>query len=116
MKKMITALLWVVLILLCFAACGSSQIPGRYDLTAIESEGVTISVSDIKDADTQMYLQLNADGTGVMQIGAEAAQMQWKDGMLWPVGQEDDKVPFTVENGVLTMHQDGQTMTFTKAK
>ena len=100
-------------LLLCLTACNS--VAGRYDLVTIVTAEETIQVSDMKDA-PQMYLVLNGDGTGIMQIGDDAARMYWEDGFIWAAGEENNKVRFTVEGKTLIMEQADQKMIFTKSK
>ena len=124
--KMVLCMTLVLGMLLSMAACdlgsigGKASVAGRYDFVKMEMEGFSMDLETLKAmggdelADIEMYLELKEDGTGVLAVMGESTDMQWADGQIWAVGEEDAKVPFTVENGVLTMEQDGMKMTFKK--
>lgn len=116
--KMILCIALVLSMLLCFAACGGSDIAGKYTLTSLTSDGTTLDLAAIQQVlgGDLFYVELKADGTGTMNMAGEVVAMSWANGQMWAVGEEDVKIPFTVEDGVLTMEQDGQTLVFEKAE
>ena len=76
----------------------------------IDIEGMKLLMGE----DMEMYLELNSDGTAVLNMDGEITDMQWADGKIWPKDDTDDKVGFTVKDGVLTLEQDGMKMIFKK--
>ena len=119
MKKTVKAVLCLVLVIgvVCtLAACGD-KIVGRYDLVKMESNGQTLDVSTLKSlagSDVDMYLELFEDGTGIMKMDGDTTHMRWADGQIWPANQENEKISFTLVDGVLTLEKDGLTLVFEK--
>lgn len=60
-----------------------------------------------------MALTLYADGTASLGFGEETEQFQWKEGMLY---SDDEEIAFTVENGMLTVSMDTESMVFERVK
>jgi len=60
-----------------------------------------------------MALTLYADGTASLGFGEETEQFQWKEGMLY---SDDEEIAFTVENGMLTVSIDTESMVFERVK
>ena len=89
----------------------------------LEKEGTYYILSYMNDGEQEVgaellsllgtsYLYLANDGTAkLMLMGEEEEGLTWKDGVLTANGQE---LPFTLENGVLRIDQDGMVMEFTE--
>ena len=124
MKKIVRILLCLALIagMLSLAACGGSDdVTGRYAISAMDMGGTEIDGAMLDASLTamgiereDMYIELKADGTGVMSVMGEVAQMEYKDGKIWPVESPDEKVDFEVDGNELTISIQGMSMTFTK--
>lgn len=115
--KIALCLVLVLGLVMSLAACGGVDVSGKYNLVSMESEGETVTMEDLQavlGTEIEMYLELKPDGTGVMNMMGETVDMEYADGMIWAVGEEDGKVAFTVEDGKLTMTQDGETLIFQK--
>ncbi len=121
MKKTLRMILATVLVLslvLCLAACGDKgvDISGKYTLVSMEAEGMTVEGEMLESilGEMDMYVKLNRDGTGEMSVMGETAEMEYKNGKIWPVEEPDEKVDFTVEDGKLTLEVEGAKMVFQK--
>ena len=119
--KMILCLSLVLAMALSMVACGDKKeekasIAGHYDLASMTIDGKSFTQDELAAlmGDLEIYVELNDDGTGVLSLSGETADMAWKDGQIWPVDEPDEKVPFTVEGKTLTMEIDGQKMVFEK--
>ena len=119
MKKLIALLLSAVLVLglcACGGASGSEDITGRYDMVSITQDGVTIDVAEYLaslDIEAEAYLELKANGFAVLCFG-DTLDLVYEDGMIWPEGEPEGKVPFTIDGKTLTMEQNGEKMVFKK--
>ena len=82
-----------------FAACAKSEkkasAAGVYHLYSMEADGDSYSHDDI------------------VSYGQETEQFQWKEGMLY---SDDEEIAFTVENGMLTVSMDTESMVFERVK
>ena len=101
-----------------FAACAKSEkkasAAGVYHLYSMESDGDSYSHDDIVSYGLDsMALTLYADGTASLGFGEETEQFQWKEGMLY---SDDEEIAFTVENGMLTVSMDTESMVFERVK
>ena len=127
MKKTMKLALCLILVLstvLCMAACGGDDkdsIAGRYVVYSMDTEGMTIkgetltaALSAMGMSADDMYIQLNADGTGEMSVFGETAEMAYADGKIWSIDEPEEKVDFTVSGGKLTLEVEGNKMVFTK--
>ena len=56
-----------------------------------------------------MTLTLYADGTASLGFGEETEQFNWKEGKLY---SDNEELAFTVENGMLTIKMDTESMMF----
>lgn len=97
-----------------FAACAKSEkkasASGVYHLYSMESGEDSYSHDDIVSYGLDsMTLTLYADGTGSLGFGEETEELNWKDGRLC---SEDEELPFTIEDGMLTISMDGESMIF----
>ena len=125
MKKTAKILLCLVLVISLSAtliACGGSDdISGRYSISAMEMNGTkvegelletTLSMLGLSGSD--MFVELNADGTGTMSILGQTQALEYADGQIWPTNNAAAKVPFEVDGNDLTIAVEGYTMTFSK--
>ena len=101
-----------------FAACAKSEkkasAAGVYHLYSMESDGDSYSHDDIVSYGLDsMTLTLYADGTASLGFGEETEQFQWKEGMLY---SDEEEIAFTVENGMLTVSMDTESMVFERVK
>ena len=119
MKKTVRAALClslVAILLVSLVACGGG-VAGHYNLVSMEMGGQKMDIAALQalaGTSVEMYIELNDDGTGVMCMDGETTEMCYGDGMIWPVNDADDKVPFTVDGDTLTLEQDGMKMVFEK--
>lgn len=104
---------------LALTGCGKSD-AGHYDLYSITQDGETMTMKEMEDMykemdmdAPEMYLELNEDGTGKLVMGEDDTQeIEWKDGVISADGED---VEYTIEDGKLTMEDDGSEMVFEKA-
>lgn len=112
MNKTVKGILCVTVIavmLLSLAACNGG-IAGHYELASAQINGMQQEFP----TGSGFYIELNEDGTGVLNIAGEAMEMRWEDDQIWPVTDPDDKVTFTVKGDTLTLDLFGNTATFKK--
>ena len=79
---------------------------GYWEVVRVESEDPESAISEedmeiVKAADVLMYMELNADGTGIMFI-EEEMPVTWVDGTV-TFTDDGMSVDYTVENGELTL-------------
>ena len=101
-----------------FAACAKSEkkasAAGVYHLYSMESGEDSYSHDDIVSYGLDaMALTLYADGTASLGFGEETEQFRWKEGMLY---SDEEEIAFTVENGMLTVSMDTESMVFERVK
>jgi len=114
MKKLISCILCAALILsmaLTFAGCG---VAGRYVLKEMSYGGVSLSAEDAGIDPDDCYIELEANGTGTMCMDGEKNDMEWEDGEIWAVGEEDSKADFEIDDGELILEIEGIEMVFEK--
>lgn len=118
MKKILSLALVLILVAACLAACGKSGgVAGKYNLVSMTMDGETINVSDLEaiaGRKMEAYIELKADGTGIMVMEGERTEMAWADGKIWPVSDPDEKADFTVSGKTLTINESGVVMKFEK--
>lgn len=106
----------ILCLALCLAACGGS-VSGQYRLTGMESDGVAYTEEQLAaylGEDTIVYLQLNDDGTAVLNIDGDTTDMEYADGQIWPVDDPEDVLNYTLREGRLTLFQDTSMLFFQK--
>lgn len=115
-KRVLAAAL-ALLLALSLAACGKEKTPadvGYYVLTSMAMEGMTMEGDILKqyeeETGTVTYLELREDGTGTLCIFGESGDLTWKPGKITADGET---VPYTLEDGVLTLSVEGAAMVFT---
>lgn len=114
MNKLISRALCVVMLLsllLTFAACGVS---GHYELKEVSYSGLSLSAKEAGFDTENYYIDLNANGTAVMCMEDEKQDMEWKDGQIWAVGEEDAKADFEIDDDELILEIEGMEMVFEK--
>ncbi len=121
MKKVLSIVLTVALMLTlvaCFAGCGKKGgISGKWKLDYMEQGEMKLSISDLEKMSgekVEFYLELKADGTGVMNSMGEKTDMAYGDGQIWPAEDPSDKVPYKLSGNTLTLEQDGMKLVFKK--
>ena len=113
--KSVFSLFLIITILCTLAACGE-DISGHYTLVKVTS-GTTVYESDdlvtLFGSTDQMYLELNNDGTGYMNLLGVSAKMCWEANKIW---SEDNgtKATFSVEGNTLTLNLPDTVMVFQK--
>lgn len=114
MKKLFSSILCAALIccmLFVLTACGTA---GHYVFKEMSYSGMKISAEEAELDPEENYIDLNADGTAVMCINGDSAEMLWEDGQIWAKDQEDDKADFEIDDGELTIEVNNMEMVFEK--
>ena len=120
MKKMGKVVLSIVLVLsmlLCFAACSKGGQTGRYELTSMVEDGEEYNIAEMKEwfgDDYEAYIELKSNGKAVMNMMGEVTELVYKNGYMWPEGDEDEKVAYKISGKTLTLEEDGMKMVFKK--
>ena len=122
MKKTIAVLLAVfVMTMSVFAgltfAAENEDLIGEWHIQSAIMDGVEMDASILSLMGMDMILTLNEDGSATMNMMSEVEEGTWTgagtEGTL-SFGEEDNELPFTVEDEKLTIEQDGQSMVFGK--
>ena len=121
MKRTVKYILCLILILgmlSTFVACGD-DITGHYELVKVTMADQTYTIQEFRALvgnDVEMFVELNADGTGKMAFVNNETDIEWKGNQLWSVqdGKTGVKANFTLEDGVLTLDISGMIMVFQK--
>ena len=115
MKKALCALLAVVM-LLTLCSCGKAKNEptyndaGYYDIFSIDDGEDVLSQSDFESLDWVIYLQLNDDGTGVLDYDdGDVYDVTWQDGSIT---LEGDTVSYAMAGGMLTLDLSDSDGTF----
>ena len=92
---------------------------GVYKLVSISEDGESEDLSSLESMGMRCFLVLSDDGTGCLDMFGEQAALRWDDTSLFYVEEdgesgEDDATPYTYEDGVLTLTDDENSMTFTR--
>ena len=111
MKKILPLIL-VVLMLVTLCACGGNDVDGKYAMYAIEEEGYCLKVADLGMEDGALELD---DGKFTLSFDEEKQEGEYKvDGKKLTLTAEGEDVTGTVENGIVTIEEDGMKMYFVK--
>lgn len=103
----------------CTLAACREDYTGHYELISATMSGQTFTVEQLREIvgnDVQMFIELNADGTGKMAFLNSTADMQWEGDQIWAVqdGQSGTKATFTVDEGKLTLVLTDSVLVFQK--
>lgn len=88
---------------------------GYYILTSMTEDGETFDEAMLKELGLYgtMCLVMNEDGTGYMCFGEDdVSSITWEQGAITVDGETS---PYTLEGDVLTIEEDGVSMTFTRS-
>lgn len=127
MKRFWTALLATFALCLALVGCGSkspavdpkTDFVGTWEIIRMVENGEETSEEDLATLKTfglNVYLTLNEDGTGAVELFGENLDGTWT---ATKAGQatftlEDQDVAMTLNDGQLTMEQEGSSLTFKK--
>ncbi len=130
-KKFLLATLLLVTALI-LGACGdkettaeNSPFVGTWNCTVLVEDGNEIKLSDVdqplpEGRDNYIFLELNSDGTGVLDIlGETPTALEWTENEgvidLTVAGTEEDAVKGSIEDEILLLdNQKGQQLYFEK--
>lgn len=106
MKRFFCIFLAVVMVF-ALGACGKSSAPatyndaGYYEIFSMDDGEDVMSASDFADLDWTVFLQLNEDGTGVLDMDdGDRDEFTWQDGSITYEGQN---TPYTLAGSMLTL-------------
>lgn len=90
---------------------------GYYVLTYMKTEGIELNQDDLKTLGFAGHLILEKDGTGKLaftadELGDQVSEISWTEKAVTVDGES---VAYTLEDGVLTLEEDGQIMKFTRS-
>ncbi len=122
MKRIICLMLVVLSMFTLLAACGggkggNASEAGTYNLVSMTMGDTTVDLEALTAMGMPaggIYVKLNGDGTGEMNVGTETMEICYENGKLWPVDEPDEPVSYTISGKTLTMSEDGTTMVFEK--
>lgn len=81
---------------------------GYWTLLEITFEGVTLSGDELLGTFDAFFVQLNEDGTGVIQFGDEVDEVTWTDTEI--IDSSDGVVSYELKEGQLRISSDGVVM------
>lgn len=121
----LTALVLVVLCLFSLAACGSSKPTGVYNLESIESDGVSLKVSELKSllgeeaGDFSVSLEIKEDGTFILNASSLDEDLNgegtWtQSGNKLSMTADGDTIAATLKGNTISLTEDDTTMVFKK--
>lgn len=117
MKKILCAILAAAM-LLALCACGGApkknaatfNDAGYYEIFSVDEGGETLSRSDFEDMDWTIFLQLNDDGTGVLDMDdGDVTELTWKDGSI---NDGTGDISYVLAGGMLTLDLSDDTGPF----
>ena len=124
MKKQVLTFLMALMMIVSLAACGGGgKSPvGTYQLTAITSDGVEMSVEEMNElfgVETDMSLELKDDNSFTWDMGfwgdGENASGTWKmDGDALVLSAEGEDLSVTYDGKTIVMDLESDLFTFEK--
>lgn len=116
MKKLISCVLVLAMVLslglVAWADTPEDRV-GYYELEELILEGEDLTET-VKAAGSIVTLTLNEDGTGVMVSGTDTMVLTWDENNLYD--EEGIELPYTYEDGILTVEEDGTRFSFRKTE
>lgn len=114
------AMVMAITVSFVLTGCQGKSDAGRYDVYSMTENGETRTVDQLKELYEgmgldfpDMYLQLNADGTGELVLGDDDSnKVEWKPGVIIANGEE---AKYTIDGDKLSMEKDGKKLVFKKA-
>ena len=121
MKKKIFVLFLCCLIALSALACGKKapDAAGTWKAKTISGMGMDLDIEAFGEqmgvSDMKMELELKEDGTAVFDSGEETEEGSWKlEGNAFTLAVGDEAMTGTLEDGKLTLEEDGMSIVFEK--
>ena len=96
------------------ASVDGSNPVGTYKIISMVQEDESVDEDTLKQMEAAgmiCTLKLAADGNGNIDIFGDINEFTWADGKI---KVDENEVPFTLEDGILSMEADGASMTFRK--
>ena len=115
MKKLLCLILAAALLLALGACAKSSKATyndaGYYEVFSIDDGEDVLTKADFDDLDWTIYLQLNEDGTGVLDMDdGDVTELTWQDGS---VTYDGETTSYVLAGGMLTLDLSDSDGTFT---
>ena len=79
------------------------------------TDGTTTYKAEDLDAEHEMFLLLEEDGTGYLCFDSTLTDMYWKDGEIYPQEEPEETAGYSVENDVIKIKDDGLTLCFERS-
>ena len=115
MKKLVSIIL-AIMLLISLAACGGKKSDAGYyimDSAKEESSGKEMDAEDIKEFGLEGYIILNEDGTGLISLAdGEPVELEWGKGKL---KVEEEEVEYTVKGDILSFSTSGVTVNYKRS-
>lgn len=116
----VLAMVMTIAVSFVLTGCQGKSDAGRYDVYSMTENGETRTVDQLKELYEgmgldfpDMYLQLNADGTGKLVLGDDDSnKVEWKPGVIIANGEE---AKYTIDGDKLSMEKDDKKIVFKKA-
>jgi len=115
MKRLLCAILASAM-LLTLCACGGTGKKGTYNdagyyaIFSVDEGDETFTQSDFESMDWNIFLQLNDDGTGVLDMdNGDVTELTWKDGSI---NDGTGDLPYVLAGGMLTLDLSDSDGTF----
>ncbi len=125
-KKTIVILTAVILVLLVAVVfimsrgtAKATDMAGHYKVESVDSEGgsgiTAEELENMENLQMTMSLDLYEDNTGTLDLFGQIVELTYDPKKL-TVTIEEQEVPFTYEEGKITIEQDGTKMVFARNK
>ena len=114
MKKTILAILIAAAMMVTTLYVGADEenLEGVWYVESISQDGQTLDGTALSAMGMNMVLTLNSDGTATLDaMGTKNVGTWTSDGTI---NLNDSDVPYTFEDGALTLEQDGQVVKFSR--
>lgn len=111
MKKFLcTVLASMMMVSMLFTGCGKSSIAGVYKVTSMTEDGEDYTEL-LSAMGMTIYLDLEDDGTGTINMYGETMDVEWDDDEITIDGESQE---YDYSKGTITMEEDGTSLVFEK--
>lgn len=87
-----------------------NSIDGTYYLHEVVYEGTSFNQEQMENlgiSTNDCYIRLNSNNTGMMRYNGESFSVCWNDSQIWPEGEPDESINYTISGKLLTLDIDG---------
>ena len=94
-----------------------NNIVGKYELYSTTEDGITVNAEDFKKYEISGSLIVNSDKTAILKISdSDAVNVNYDDNYFYSTEDDEEKISYVFENGLLTMKNEEIELVFKKKK